>query len=169
MTGTWIRLRAGKIIWAALVAGAIWLGVRSGQSVALVLEPQSPVATEADPETDRFTKLDRIVGERQKRLGAVQTVARDPFRKPIPPAPAPVINADRAQPVAPTPPVPKLRAWLFDNLKPAVQISVGRKNSGWLAPGDKFSGWTVAHVGPEAVIVTNGLRRIELKLKLEDK
>jgi hypothetical protein len=161
MSGLAAAGRGQILVWALLLAGALFLGVRSARTVGQVLKDGSAIVQPRQASTNWTGEKASQALARLDRLALAIPSARDPFRE----APRHITTRiPRAAP-APVPPLePVLRALLYDNMKPAVQISLGKSVSGWLAQGEKFSGWTVVEVKPGSVVVANGLRRTELRL-----
>ncbi len=57
---------------------------------------------------------------------------------------------------------PDLRALLYDNVNPSVQLSSGATTSGWLHKGDSFLGWTVVEITATSIRISRGGESIVL-------
>lgn len=133
-----------------IVAGVV-LGVRSVAGVRAVLSFKVATALVADPQVAKAQALSETTDSRDKLLDDAVVGPRDPFHAP--PAPEPVIKQVKTP--KPEPPVhPTIRAFLYDNVNPSVQLGVGAEVSGWMRRGDSFQGWTVVEITATAVRVS---------------
>lgn len=159
--------RFRPVIAVVLLAGTALLGVRVGAVAGEVSgHREGPTRHAAAPGTGRFERQAAAMDGRADLRRATAGPRRDPFRAP---APARVVRSDAstgeaATPAAP-PPLPVVRALVFDNVSPAVQLAVGGRVSRWLGKGEAFQGWIVLEINPASVRVTNGNRQHELGMK----
>ncbi len=116
-----------------------------------------------------FDKMKGTMDERRDLRRAAASLARDPFRAPSAQrtfdgsaAPAHTAQAQNVATAADA--VPVLRALVFDNVRPSVQLACEDATSPWLGQGDTFKGWTVLEIGPGSVWIRNGSRKQELGL-----
>lgn len=159
------RLR--PVLAVILVAGTAFLGVRAVIVAGDVSSHRDgPMRHAAAPGDSRFEKQAAAMAERAGLRRDATEPRRDPFRAPSAAraTAADVAAREAAAPAAPAP-LPVLRALVYDNVKPAVQISVGENVSRWLGKGEAFKGWIVLEINPASVRVTNGSRQHELGMK----
>lgn len=140
------------IALGVLVVVGVVLGIRSKQAVTAVLAAKQSGIEVRDPSLrQRLAEVDKM-RDRDSLLATALPTSRDPFRK--------ARSAPRSQtrPVRDKTPevsgTPSLRALLFDNVAPTVQLSVGSVMSGWLHKGDSFHGWTVEEITSSSVRVS---------------
>jgi hypothetical protein len=149
-----VRVQSDRGFWlglALLIAVGIFLGLKVQQAVSLAHGAMSGASIErqAQPNPDR--KLLIQVADRDSFLRDTSALQRDPFRSSRPLA----VNRDPAPPrQQEVSTVPVLRALLFDNVNPSVQLSIGALTSDWLREGDSFEGWVVLEIGPDSVRVS---------------
>jgi hypothetical protein len=56
-----------------------------------------------------------------------------------------------------------LRALLFDDVRPSVQLGVGGSTSDWLHRGDRFRGWQIVEINAKSVTVSTGSETVVLR------
>lgn len=138
------------------------LAFRTEQTIAAVLGGGQPPRVEAKEETAGA----RLLGEIQRRyekLAQALPVLRDPFKDPPASAQArqaaqqAARQADQAgspQQAEPSGPLfPTVRAIVFDQFNPSVQLTLNNEISGWLHRGDSFHGWSVTQITAQSVRV----------------
>ena len=57
---------------------------------------------------------------------------------------------------------PVLRAFLYDDRQPTIQVAIGELTSGWLRAGDKFQGWTVTDINATAATLSRNGQSVVL-------
>jgi hypothetical protein len=137
--------------FALLLLVGVFLGIRVGGAVHAVLGgrvlvsggPADTAGIAALPDGAKDTLIaDALMGD------------RDPFRDP----PAVRIEGGgvaKASPAIAKEP-PALRALLYDNVNPSVQLSQDATISGWLHKGDSFLGWTVIEITSTSTTISRG-------------
>ena len=136
---------------ALLLVVGIVLGVRSEAAIRAVLSFKGATSVTADSQVARTKELSEKMESRDRLLDGAVVGPRDPFHAP--PAPQQAVKQVRAP--KPVPPVqPVIRAFLYDNVNPSVQIGVGAEVSGWMRKGDSFQGWTVVEITNTTVRVS---------------
>ncbi len=131
-----------------LVVGVI-LAILAGRSVQGVLSVRM---TGDPPAGGAAGSAAAPVGDPDNSVASATVSGRDPFRPP--PAPRPEGQASVRQPVQKVTEPPVVRALLYDNVNPTVQIGIGGETSGWLHIGDLFEGWTVVDITATSVRVS---------------
>ena len=160
------RKNARAMIVLLLVAGTGFLGLRVVRTMHEISAGRNEAAAAANSAgNSRLEKMTRAMDDRRELRVAVASLARDPFRAPsamraAESGAAPTRTAE-AQVAGP---VPALRALVYDNVRPSVQLACEDVISPWLGQGDTFKGWTVLEIGPGSVWIRNGSRKQELGL-----
>jgi hypothetical protein len=131
-----------------LVVGII-LGVLAERSAQPIL---SAHWNAAGPIQDAAGSPPHAMGGPDSLYASASALGRDPFRAPA--APRPERQAALRDPAPKVTGPPVVRALLYDNVNPTVQIGVGGMTSGWLHTGDNFEGWTVVEINPTSVRVS---------------
>ncbi len=160
------------LIAAVLLAGTGMLAARAVHTMHEVSATRSQTDAEAKgPGSSRINRMKATMEERREARHAAASLPRDPFRGP---SAQPVRENDGAAvqtaeavatPAKPaTASVPALRALVYDNVRPSVQLACEDAISPWLGQGDTFKGWTVLEIGPGSVWIRNGSRKQELGL-----
>ncbi len=146
------RGKDGRSGWTSaglvLVVGVI-LGILAGRSVHGVLSGRLTWETQA---RGGAGSAPAPAGDPDTLLASATVSGRDPFRPPQAPRPEGLVSA--RQPVQRVTEPPVVRALLYDNVNPTVQIGIGSATSGWLHIGDLFEGWTVVEITATSVRVS---------------
>lgn len=158
------------LIAVVLLAGTGVLAVRVARTMHEVSVTRGhDLEASGGKGTARLDKLKSSMEERRELRRAVADMPRDPFRAPS--AQRARGNDDGAVAVASATPsapaadaVPALKALVYDNVRPSVQLACEDAISPWLGQGDTFKGWTVLEIGPGSVWIRNGSRKQELGL-----
>jgi hypothetical protein len=154
--------REARNFWIGLIAlllVGILLGVQSERRarVLMATRPDAPVVTDSDATSQRALIADLDV--KAARVKQSFAGSRDPFGDPPAPqsdeAAATPATSRTSPPPAHTPP-PALRAVVYDEVNPSVQLSDGSRTSDWLHQGDVFQGWKVNKIEAHSVTVTHG-------------
>jgi len=164
--------RAFPMVVGAIILCILYFALRTERTVTEVLRIQSSgqgvssnaAAGQTAPGQRatgpaRTRQLLREISERDSLIAASVPRGRDPFARPVAaPRPAPAAAA------APTfvEAQPALRAIVFDEVDPNVQISIDGRTSPWLRPGDVFEGWRVIRITAGSVHLYKGDRLVEL-------
>jgi hypothetical protein len=143
--------------WAtlALVAGVgVILGLVATRSVKSVTAGFGPVGPPTGNPADCASPS--VLAARDSLLADAVVGARDPFRAPAVPQASEGGTSTRKEGTV-LAGTPVMRALLYDNVNPLVQIGIGSVTSGWLHTGDQFQGWTVVEINSSSVrIARNG-------------
>jgi hypothetical protein len=134
-----------------LLLVGVFLGIRAGRAVHAVLGDGE---TSVEPVAAAVGTAAAFDGVKDSLLAVAVMHERDPFRDPPPLRAEGVVNRAAPPPVAKAP--PDLRALLYDNVNPSVQLSQGTTTSGWLHRGDSFLGWTVLEITPTSTTIARG-------------
>lgn len=148
------------LVGVLLLAGTVVLAVRSVGTVDEVLAVRPVTVAPVRADVDRFGAVGQAMEARRDRLETAQAGSRDPFRDPP-------VAAVAAEPVRPAPRrevLPELQAVVYDNVRPAVKLKLGRSDSPWLGQGERFKGWTVVKIEPGSAQVSDGVRQLQLSL-----
>jgi hypothetical protein len=157
MAKTDLEARNFWIGFIALLLVGVFLGVQAGRRASTVMatRPDAPVVADAEATSQRA-----LIADLDAKAARVQRAfdgPRDPFSDP----PAPQRDDASAAPESPrTPPSPArtpppaLRAVVFDEVSPSVQLSAGTRTSDWLHQGDVFQGWKIDRIEAHSVTVT---------------
>jgi hypothetical protein len=135
------------IAYGCLVGVGLFLGLRTQGAVGSILSSgsmSSPLARRA-AEADRAL-LDQLTRKDQALAASPETV-RDPFRAVTGAWAGGGSGRHGAEGGA----APVVRALLYDNQRPVVQLQSGRTTSGWLGVGDVYRGWTVDEINQHSV------------------
>ncbi len=161
------------LIAAVLLLGTGALSVRVLRTIHEISDTRADATTTVGTSNgDRIEKMKITMDERRELRGAVANLTRDPFRGPSAlrtyagdnDAGAEVVRtAEAPKPVADA--VPALKALVYDDVRPSVQLACEDALSPWLGQGDTFKGWTVLEIGPGSVWIRNGSRKQELGMK----
>lgn len=162
------------LIGAVLLLGTGALSVRVFRTIHEISDARSGVATTANAGGgNRLETMKVAMDERRELRRAVASLPRDPFGGPSAQR-SRAVDSDVGDEVAlatetPKKPaadaVPALKALVYDNVRPSVQLACEDALSPWLGQGDTFKGWTVLEIGPGSVWIRNGSRKQELGLK----
>jgi len=142
------------IVFAAMLLLCVLMGMRSGQTVLLVLDDPAAVS-DTRPNTSQTDYAG--LAHRDSLLAAAAIGDRDPFR------PVPVRTRRKTsvrqvkQQVLPT-----LKALLFDHVNPTARLNIGEEVSGWLRVGDSFQGWNVTEITESSVKLAQGKKALIL-------
>ncbi len=139
---------------AALALTVAVLGILSWHASSAVLRAGRVVPARAAALAGRQADLTSTLDERMSRLTSRAGLGRDPFRPPAEPAPA-------ARP-SPAGPAPVLRALLYDEVDPSVQLAMGGSTSSWLHRGGSWRGWSVVEIGRGGATIQQAGRRVHL-------
>ena len=160
------------LIAAVLLLGTGALSVRVLRTIHEISDTRADATTTASTSNgDRIDKMKITMDERRELRGAVANLTRDPFRGSSAlrtyagdgDAGGEVARtAEAPKPAADA--VPALKALVYDNVRPSVQLACEDALSPWLGQGDTFKGWTVLEIGPGSVWIRNGSRKQELGL-----
>ena len=142
-----------------LVLVGAWLALRSGQLMFTVLGLQRQVTLAVATDNDPRRAQASVAVYRDSLLAQARPGDHDPFRAPQ--LPDRVFSPTRATSPGPEVP-PVLRAFLFDNVNPSVQISQGGETSEWLHRDDSFRGWTVIDLQSNSVRISKGGKSVVL-------
>jgi hypothetical protein len=144
---------------ALLALVGLFLGIRAGGAVRTVMGGRGWAATHPVGSTSTGVRGQGSAAK-DSLLSAVGSPERDPFRD----APAPRAEGGFIQKAAPSEArvPPDLRALLYDNVNPSVQLSSGATTSGWLHKGDSFLGWTVVEITATSIRISRGGESIVL-------
>lgn len=157
------RLR--PVLALVLLFGTGLLAVRVWGVAGEISTHGGQEASRGGAHNGRLEKLAASMAERQERRRAARDLSRDPFRAPFAIRSAPgAAAAAPAAPVEAARPVPVVRALVYDDVKPAVQLAVGAETSRWLGRGEAFLGWIVLEISPASVRVGNGVKQHVLDL-----
>jgi hypothetical protein len=157
-------LRSGRELPAGfflLVLVGAWLGLRCGQLMVTVSSLKTQVTPAVAAANDLRRAQASVAGYRDSLLVQARSGDRDPFRAPSVPSPI-LTGARRVSSEAAVEAPPVLRAFLFDNVNPSVQISQEGATSEWLHRGDSFRGWTVVDLQSESVRISKGGKSVTL-------
>lgn len=162
------------LIAVVLLLGTGALSVRVLRTMHEISATRGAVSAADDDDSEsRFEKMKAAMDERREARRAVASLPRDPFGGPSAQR-VRVAESDAGDEVAqaieaprkPAPDaVPALKALVYDNVRPSVQLACEDAISPWLGQGDTFKGWTVLEIGPGSVWIRNGSRKQELGLK----
>jgi hypothetical protein len=140
----------------ALLLVGLFLAVRTERGVSMVTatRPDAPIAKDAEAASQRALLAD--LDAKAARVRTAIAGERDPFRDP------PVFRSEAASadaaPARPAPPPrvppPGLRAVVYDQVNPSVQLSSGARTSDWLHQGDIFQGWKIEKIESKSVTVS---------------
>lgn len=142
-----------KLGLALLLVAGIVLGMRGAAGVRSVLSFKGGQALAAGTHVPKAVALSGTMETRDKMLSGAVVASRDPFRPP-PAPPQAIKEVKNPKPEPPRP--PSVRAFLYDNVNPTVQLGVGADVSGWMRKGDSFQGWTVVEITATTVRVSRG-------------
>lgn len=145
------KIDPARSSWAtiALVAAVgVILGLVATSSVRSVSAGFGKVAAQPGSPTDSASPS--ALAARDSLLAGARAGARDPFRAPTAPQSQTDGTSVRKQETA-LAGTPVMRALLYDNVNPLVQIGIGSVTSGWLHKGDRFQGWTVVEINSTSV------------------
>jgi len=147
------RDRGFRVGFALLVTIGIFLGFKTQQAISLALGAMNRVSVDSGsrPLADRMVLAQ--IADRDRLLAATGSLERDPFRSP---RDSHVDRNPTPQRRESTGGVPVLRALLFDNVNPSVQLSIGAHTSDWLREGDSYEGWVVMEIGVDSVRISKG-------------
>jgi hypothetical protein len=161
------------LIAAVLLLGTGALTVRVLRTMHEISATRGDVSAVAGASGgDRFEKMRTAMDDRRALRGAVASLPRDPFGGSSAPRTYTADSdagdgvarvAEAPKPAANT--VPALKALVYDNVRPSVQLACEDAISPWLGQGDTFKGWTVLEIGPGSVWIRNGSRKQELGMK----
>jgi hypothetical protein len=147
-----------RSFWTGLIAlllVGLFLAVRTERGVSMVTAARAdaPIAKDAEAASQRALLAD--LDAKATRVRAAFASERDPFRDP------PVVRDETAAPAAPARPAPPprtpppgLRAVVYDQVNPSVQLSSGARTSDWLHQGDVFQGWKIEKIESKSVTVS---------------
>ncbi|MBD3162615.1 MAG: hypothetical protein GF346_09630 [Candidatus Eisenbacteria bacterium] len=143
-----------------VVIAVVVLGIRSENAATEVLTARRQGNVTPDPMLAQSIASAEMMSARDSILASSIPTGRDPFqegtvRKPRATEPHPVRQAAPA-------PKPALRALLYDNIAPMIQLGVGEQISGWLHKGDQFQGWTVVEITSSSVEIGRSGERVVL-------
>lgn len=153
-------MRSRSWAFLPLVLAGLYLAVRSWGAAGDVLGRTS-WETPA-PGTEQVPMVE-AARERDTRLSEVAAPERDPFRAPPAPRRAAPVRTTPKPPPEPTP--PEVRLILFDQVRPATQISVDGAVSEILHVGQSFRGWTVESISESQVVVSRDGKSFPLTLR----
>ncbi len=162
------------LIAAVLLLGTGALSFRVLHTMNEISATRGAVTTTANADGgDRFEKMKVAMDERRDMRRAVASLPRDPFGGPSAQraytagsdVDDQVAQATEAPRRTVADAVPALKALVYDNVRPSVQLACEDAISPWLGQGDTFKGWTVLEIGPGSVWIRNGSRKQELGLK----
>ena len=145
--------------FALLVLVGVFLGLRAGGAIRAVMGGRQ-WALSSEAGSGAVGTGTQGAAVKDSLLSAVNLSNRDPFRY----ASAPRADggaAPRATPSEARTP-PDLRALLYDNVSPSVQLSSGAATSGWLHKGESFLGWTVVEITATSTTISRGGESIVL-------
>jgi len=135
--------------FALLVVVGVFLGLKVHQAISLVLGAKYNASAGSGSRSTVEKDLLAQAAGRDSLLKEDDSFPRDPFRSP---STSTVSRRQTPQPQQETEaPPPVLRALLYDNVNPSVQLSVGSMTSDWLLEGDTFEGWVIEGIGPDSV------------------
>ncbi len=141
---------------AILLASTLILGFRTcGVARAVLRGPVVKPITLPITQPSIMTEITRD----DALLAAVEAPSHDPFAG----AEAPSVPSSATE--APAPVVierPVLRAFLYDDRQPTIQVAIGEQTSGWLRAGDKFQGWTVTDINATAATLSRNGQSVVL-------
>ena len=143
--------RSGWATLGLLLAVGLVLGFLADRAVRTVLAGHRG-ATESVAEPAGSAAL-RTPATEDSLLALATPGLRDPFRAPPAPRSDRTVAAPSQAPSQLTG-TPVVRALLYDNVNPTVQIGIGSVTSGWLHAGDLFQGWTVVEISSTSVRIT---------------
>ncbi|MBU1699084.1 MAG: hypothetical protein KJ970_17095 [Candidatus Eisenbacteria bacterium] len=152
-----------RTIWyalAVLFGVCLFLGFRTQTVVTSVLwngnsTGEQQIVVENGDLLDRLSAKDSL-------LSVDVELTRDPFKVPSRPKSRPrtsdVKLKSKNEVVKPV-----LRALLFDNVNPSVQLSVGSTQSSWLRVGDTFQGWFIQDITSSGITVVKDEEEVFLQ------
>ena len=147
--------------FALLVLVGVLLGLKTQQAVSLVLGAKNRVSIGNSFQPAPEGALLAQVANRDSLLEDTGSLDRDPFRNPIVWKPSKV-RTDKPEKDGEA--VPILRALLYDNVNPSIQLSTGAVTSGWLRKGDSFQGWVIVEIGPDSVRISKNDENVVLSM-----
>jgi hypothetical protein len=137
----------------------VFLGLKTLQAVSLVQGDKNPVSIRNAPPSASDEILLAQIADRDSLLVDTGSLDRDPFRDPTVWRPQRVRTS---QPERDKEVVPILRALLYDNVNPSVQLSAGSETSDWLRQGDSFKDWVIVEIGPDSVRISKNDEHVVL-------
>lgn len=150
---------AFRIGLGVLLVVLLILGVLAFRSVSVVLsqpDNYSEVAVSAD--SSLISELLTIVDQKQTMLMQVESTGRNPFKDPPPK------YIKQAEVQLQPPDVVLLKALLYTEESPCIQISVNGSRSDWLYLGDVFHRWTVEVITSKSATLSKDNQSITLAI-----
>jgi len=144
----------GLLFLVALILGA---RTRIRTQAALAV-PVAAMAQTGPAVTDVGSEI-KLVRMKTGMAEAGAALERDPFRDPPSTRVAP--RPQRVRRPEPEP-EPALRALLYDQANPTVQLGISGQLSGWLKAGDEFRGWVIVEIKPSSTTVSKNGRTLVL-------